>query len=403
MFRKYLKIALWGFAIIWVTVVLLVHMRLTLYSQSSSGSDEHASSCRAVAAIAAALPRQYRTVEEPNAAASSGPLHLQPHSKRRERQLPVLPRVAVYRPFVTKDIPLLLMNMKAWTNAALSPCHSSPLLPTAGSVDLVFWAATPSTEFEALTQLVEHAPWRKCFGEVKFRSFSKKENLKESGYDAPSIVFQFLSVFRDLRSQGYSYVFQMEPDVLPVRGGWVDRLLHICTAASAGINDFWMMASLTVKDEFDTSVGQVVPEDFLPNGNGIWNVGSAHFSALVDAWIGDVFLSASTFTSFNGFDRAIHERRLKDAAVVDANGVQLWGNGSSRQYFHKFAFTDFIVNYGSFRLYSQAALKNAQPNAFLAHSKWPVDSLPEILSQIVHKTFGNGVAASVVDYSLLQG
>jgi hypothetical protein len=264
MFRKYLKIALWGFAIIWVAVVLLVHMRLTLYSESSSGSDEHASSCRAVAAIAAALPREYRNVEVPNAAASSGPVPLQPHSKRRERHLPVLPRVAVYRPFVTKDVPLLLMNMKAWSNAALAPCHSSPLLPTASSVDLVFWAATPSTEFEALTQLAEHAPWRKCFGEVKFRSFSKKENLVETGYDAPSIVFQFLSVFRDLRSQGYSYVFQMEPDVLPIRGGWVDRLLHICTAASAGINDFWMMASVTVKDEFDTSAGQVRPPRRTP-------------------------------------------------------------------------------------------------------------------------------------------
>lgn len=267
MFRKYLKIALWVFAIIWVAVVLLVHMRLTLYSQSPSAPDEHASSCRAVAAIAAALPREYRNVEVPNAAASSGPVPLQPHSKRRERQLPVLPRVAVYRPFVTKDIPLLLMNMKAWSNAALAPCHSSPLLPTASSVDLVFWAATPSTEFEALTQLVEHAPWRKCFGEVKFRSFSKKENLKETGYDAPSIVFQFLSVFRDLRSQGYSYVFQMEPDVLPIRSGWVDRLLHICTAASAGINDFWMMASVTVKDEFDTSGGQVQSPPRTPNLN----------------------------------------------------------------------------------------------------------------------------------------
>ena len=72
-------------------------------------------------------------------------------------------------------------------------------------------------------------------------------------------------------------------------------------------------------------------------------------------------------------------------------------------HFHKFVFTDFVVNYGSFRLYSQTALKSAQPNAFLAHSKWPVDSLPEILSQIVHKKMGDGLAAAVTDYSLLQG
>jgi hypothetical protein len=48
-------------------------------------------------------------------------------------------------------------------------------------------------------------------------------------------------------------------------------------------------------------------------------------------------------------------------------------------------------------------LKNAQPNAYLAHSKWPVDSLPEILSQIVHKRMGDGFASALTDYSLLQG
>ena len=62
-----------------------------------------------------------------------------------------------------------------------------------------------------------------------------------------------------------------------------------------------------------------------------------------------------------------------------------------------------MINNSSVRLYSQARMKIAQPNAFHARSKWPVDSLPGIISQIVQKTFGNGVAASVVDYSLLQG
>ena len=297
------------------------------------------------------------------------------------------------------------MNMKAWSNSALSPCESSPLLPTASSVDLVFWSATPETEVEAIKQLVQHAPWRKCFGDVEFRSFSKEQKLIETGYNNPSIVFQFLSVFRDFRAKGYSYVFQMEPDVLPIRRGWVDRLMHICCAASAGINDFWMMASLTVKDEFDTATGQVQTEDFLPNGNGIWNVGSRHFAALVDAWIGDVFLGAKfNYTDpKNGFDRAIHESRLRDGVVMDEGGVQLWGNGSSRHYFHKFAFSDYVVNYGSFRLYSQTALKNAQPNAFLAHSKWPVDSLPEIISHLAHRKLGAGLAASIIDYTLLQG
>ena len=180
-----------------------------------------------------------------------------------------------------------------------------------------------------------------------------------------------------------------------------------------------------MKDDFDTATGQVQTEDFLPNGNGIWNVGNKHFAALVDAWIGDVFLGTKfNYTDpYNGFDRAIHESRLRDDVVVDAHGVQIWGNGSSRHYFHKFAFTDFVVNYGryaphpqtttpllrikhlsrSFRLYSQTALKNAQHNAFLAHSKWPLDSLPEILSQIVHRRFGDGLAAAIVDYTLLQG
>ena len=404
MFRKYLKILLWGLAVAWIAISLLVHMRLTFYSATSTSADEYAISCRAVAAIAAALPEKYRSVNL--AAAVKGPVpSAHDQSKRRRRDLPLLPRVVVYRPYVSKDINALLLNMKAWSNNALSPCEDLPLLPTATSVDLVFWSATPDTDSEPISRLVRGASWRRCFGEIKFRSFSKEEKLIETGYNNPSIVFQFLSVFRDFRSQGYSYVFQMEPDVLPIRRGWVDRLLHICSAASAGITDFWMMASLTVKDEFDTTSGQVQTEDFLPNGNGIWNVGSEHFSALVNAWIGDVFLGTNFNYSDpkNGFDRAIHESRLRDAVVVDDNGLQIWGNGSSRRYFHKFVFTDFVVNYGSFRLYSQTALKSAQPNAFLAHSKWPVDSLPEILSQIVHKKMGDGLAAAVTDYSLLQG
>jgi hypothetical protein len=405
MLRRYLKIVLWALAIAWLTIALLVHMRLTFYSSSSSSADEYAISCRAVAAIAAALPHEYRSVEYVDTTKGPGFAQKNSEPKRRRRELPLLPRVVVYRPFVSKDINALLLNMKAWSNSALFPCESSPLLPTASSVDLVFWSASPDSDSEKLSQLVMHAPWRRCFGHVKFRSFSKEERLIETGYNNPSIVFQFLSVFRDLRSQGYSYVFQMEPDVLPIRGGWVDRLLHICSAASAGINDFWMMASLTVKDEFDTASGQVQTEDFLPNGNGIWNVGSLHFSELVNAWIGDVFRGTNfNYTDpKNGFDRAIHESRLRDAVVIDDNGVQIWGNGSSRRYFHKFVFTDFVVNYGSFRLYSQTALKQTQSNAFLAHSKWPVDSLPEILSQIVHRTQGEGLAATLTDYILLQG
>lgn len=404
MFRKSLKIVLWVLAIAWLATALLVHMRLTFYSGSSHGVDEYAMHCRAVASIAAALPHEYRSVEYVDT--TKGPVSsAQSQPKRRRRELPLLPRIVVYRPFVSKDINSLLLNMKAWSNSALFPCDSSPLLPTATSVDLVFWSASPDADTDALSRLATNAPWRRCFGHIKFRSFSKQEKLIETGYNNPSIVFQFLNVFRDLRSQGYSYVFQMESDVLPIRGGWVDRLLHICSAASAGINDFWMMASLTVKDEFDTASAQVQTEDFLPNGNGIWNVGSEHFSALVNAWIGDVFHDPNfNYTDpKNGFDRAIHESRLRDVAVVDDNGVQIWGNGSSRRYFHKFVFTDFIVNYGSFRLYSQTALKNSQSNAFLAHSKWPVDSLPEIISQIVHRALGDGIAATLTDFTLLQG
>ena len=407
MFRKYLKIVLWGLAISWLTIALLVHMRLTFYSTKTI-IDEYASSCRAVAAIAASLPLEYRSVQKLDANGDPPAYSFAPKSiPGRRRELPLLPRVVVYRPFVSNDINALLLNMKAWSNAALTPCDSAPLLPTATSVDLVFWSATPNTDVAPLRHLVQYAPWRNCFGRVMFRSFSKKDHLVETGYNSPSIVFQFLNIFREFRSQGYNYVFQMEPDVLPIRRGWVDRLLHICCAASAGINDFWMMASITVKEEFDTETGQVQTEDFLPNGNGIWNVGSQHFSALVNSWIGDVYSSSGSKLNYsdpkNGFDRAIHECRLKDDVVIDSNGVQLWGNGSSRYFFHKFAFTDFIVNYGSFRLYSQTALKNAQPHAFLAHSKWPIDSLPEIISQVVRRSFGDGLAAAVTDYALLQG
>ena len=405
LFRKTIKTVLWVCAIVWVALALLVHMRLTFYSAPSSCRDHCASSCRAVAAIAAALPRQDRFDEAVDPGAGPSAVTVPPVNQVRQRSLPLLPRVVVYRPFVSKDSNALLLNMKAWSNAALFPCESSPLLPTHSSVDLVFWSASPTTDVLGLRKLVDDAPWRKCFGSIKFRSFSKQDNLQETGYNNPSIVFQFLSIFRDFRSQGYNYVFQMEPDVLPIRRGWVDRLLHICSAASAGINDFWLLASVTVKEEFDTDTGQVQPEDFLPNGNGIWNVGSSHFSALVDVWIGDVFLGTNfDYTDpKNGFDRAIHERRLRDNVVVDANGVQLWGNGSSRHFFHKFAFTDFVVNYGSFRSYSQFALKQAQPNAFLAHSKWPLDSLPEVISQFVHRKFGDGLAAAATDYVLLQG
>ena len=403
--RKTVKVVLWVCAVVWVALVLLVHMRLTFYSAPSSCRDQCASNCRAVAAIAAALPHQHRSEEAVDSGGGPMASNVPSVAQGRQRALPSLPRVVVYRPFVSKDSNALLLNMKAWSNAALFPCESSPLLPTHSSVDLVFWSASPSTDVAALRQLVSDVPWRQCFGSVTFRSFTKLDNLQETGYNNPSIVFQFLSIFRGFRSQGYNYVFQMEPDVLPIRRGWVDRLLHICSAASAGINDFWLLASVTVKDEFDTETSQVQPEDFLPNGNGIWNVGSGHFSALVDAWIGDVFLGANFNYSDpkNGFDRAIHESRLKDRVVLDSNGVQLWGNGSSRHFFHKFAFTDFVVNYGSFRSYSQFALKQAQPNAFLAHSKWPLDSLPEIISQFVRRKFGDGLAAAATDYALLQG
>ena len=196
---------------------------------------------------------------------------------------------------------------------------------------------------------------RRAFGRIVFeearlsgRSDAYDKRRSSAGWTmGPNNLFHHL--VQHTRRLGYHYLLQLEPDVLPIRPGWLERAT--CVAA---FSDAWIIGSaLYANCSYDGRSGRCeseLPERFAGhiNGNAIYAVGDPAFAK---------YLKEARYGSLRKlpFDLALHALR------------EQFDQATRRRLMHRFQHSSFVVNMGTL-LPDVAALRATLPNAFLVHS-----------------------------------
>lgn len=151
------------------------------------------------------------------------------------------------------------------------------------------------------------------------------------------------------RRLGYWYMLQLEPDVLPLRAGWLDRVQCITQMSDAWIVGSALRANCT-REETTRQCVSDLPEEFAEhiNGNAIYAVGDEDF-AQYSAQIRTGRLSRLPF------DLALHTAR------------QQYSQTRRRQMAHRFEHNSFMINMGT-NLPDVQALRTRHAQSFLVHS-----------------------------------
>lgn len=196
---------------------------------------------------------------------------------------------------------------------------------------------------------------RRAFGRVvfleaqlsgRYNEYDKRRNTA-TWTAGPNSMFNLL--ISHARRLGYRHLLQLEPDVLPIRAGWLDRV-----ACLAAISDAWVIGSaLYANCTHDIRTGRCereLPERFVGhiNGNAIYAVGDDTFARYAKA-------IRYGRTRNLPFDLALHV--LRDT----------YDQPRRRQLMHRFQHSNFVINMGTAEP-DIPALNASQPNAFLVHS-----------------------------------
>ncbi|KAI9337957.1 hypothetical protein BDR26DRAFT_863350 [Obelidium mucronatum] len=200
-----------------------------------------------------------------------------------ERHRPAL-RFALIIPFSRHETERVLLNLEtSWLQHP--PCdpsrNYSPL------IDLVFYFHKNILEEQnghlvgQLKTLVEkkHAPLKTCFGSVRFLNALLKDSEDEYPLGATHMFFRLFHRLSETpllknghrqHQQHHQAFYYMEPDNVPCRKNWLDRLYE--EASIPG--DFWMRGSI-MRDR-NPMVGDWSFSDHI-NGNALYRADDADF------------------------------------------------------------------------------------------------------------------------------
>lgn len=141
-------------------------------------------------------------------------------------------RFAIVMAFPTRQIAEMQASVLLWDNPDFFPCAG---VSRRDKIDLVLYGADEATSELVSSKLValrRQSSVSQCIGRVwtthaGIRSDTKDSATGRSANDyflgAPAMFFS-LRHNSQLVQQSYDYIFWMEPDVVPVRHGWLDAL-----------------------------------------------------------------------------------------------------------------------------------------------------------------------------------
>lgn len=224
-------------------------------------------------------------------------------------------------------------------------------------VDLIFYfnkEFAAHSEMSATLNTVTTDNSTSCFKEVKFVSARLSE--EEDGYPR-GCCNQYFKLFlnKNLRSEmgNYDSIFLMEPDVYPLRTGWLDKLLEEAQWMQSG--GLWVSGP-----EYDT---RDVPNDyrFLPwysdqhlNGNSIYVFEDTGYTNFLQ----DAFQFATNHCYYGDYDEKIWQYVLNSQ------------NPGMKNRFHT---SDLVghckTNAGWDPHLTLEQAKNRYPSAYLIHAQ----------------------------------
>nr|CAG4717791.1 unnamed protein product [Naegleria fowleri] len=202
-----------------------------------------------------------------------------------------------------------------------------------------------------------------CFNKGILLLSAKTDPITDKTHpDGP--CFMFYDAFRQLKNLGFDYFFLMEPDVVPIRDYWVERLvLEIQKNFHDGQSDFWQMGSLS---RCPASYGEIGARlDVHMNGNAVYYLQDPEFDRYIER-MKNFYPSGMSSVSVagcatgeiyeGGYDHTLYRFRTHS------------NNWHEMKYHHKFLYTDIIQNRCE-EVYDAWKLGINHPNTYLIHSK----------------------------------
>ncbi|KAI8838047.1 hypothetical protein BJ741DRAFT_683359 [Chytriomyces cf. hyalinus JEL632] len=295
-----------------------------------------------------------------------------------ERHSPAL-RMALVIPFTASDTSQVLKNLHTtWLQHAPCSIHRN----YAASIDLVFYfhrdILTHANTVQQLINSIESEPvLKQCFASVRF--VNALLTMDEDAYPVgPSRMFfklfntlkrhPLLGVAPSLsgkREAGMHHqaIYYMEPDNLPCRASWLDRLYE--EASIPG--DFWMRGSI-LRNE-DVSVGEWTFAEHI-NGNALYRVDDAAFLKFLSLVEGEMSRDLSGDQYLHSYDVAIDLVRRNRSLV----GWSEFANTAA-----KFQFTETVQNW--YRTPVNATeLCHGSRSTYLVHGREKTDGKVALLT-----------------------
>jgi len=175
----------------------------------------------------------------------------------------------------------------------------------------------------------------------------------------------FHRTFPLLNIAGYTHWFQYEPDVKPIRTGWLSQIVEL-SKANADCELWWQLGSEPTYNSVINfvKVGDVLDVDLHINGNALYCVSSPEFSTYRSA-VRKAFppmgcQGDSVIGEANGWDHALYRYRHS------------WAGNRDFRHHSKFRLDPLIRNLGN-SPYTLEDIRNTYPDTFLVHGKNAVD------------------------------
>lgn len=261
-------------------------------------------------------------------------------------------RLLVEVPFTAADVSVILRTHVLWSR--FPPCTSSLHKDRTGLLFLFNGRCEDSSACEQVKQrLTQYAS---CFGDVRVQD--ARLSSREDRYDklrrsaswvaGPNNLFHRAVAIA--QSARYTHMFQLEPDVLPIRAGWLDRAQCLASISDqAWVIGSALRANCTREETTGTCVQ--LPEEFAGhiNGNAIYAVGDAAFASYLRS-------TRQGRTGRMAYDLALHVTRNR------------YSQPRRRELLHRFQHSSFVVNMGTSDPQDAAALHQQFPGAYLVHN-----------------------------------
>ena len=190
-------------------------------------------------------------------------------------------------PFTQADVTSIEVAVSHWERAW--PCSRATIAPTRPDLIFAFNAniseARYTDERARMSAVMQRPVVRACFGSVVLESAFligvddtyDKRRLNANWTMGPNNLF-FLFL-RAAAARGYRFMAQLEPDILPLRSRWLEKLHCLAAHSTAWVigSPFLSLCAHNTQTKKCSELGEAIK--FHINGNALYAVGDVSFRA----------------------------------------------------------------------------------------------------------------------------